>query len=215
MRAAARAGVESSWCNGLETAVSAGAALRRGLLGVAAVALAIAAGCGSVENRSGAQKFVYTQEQEKGAVIVLSAGANEKCFSFATRLKLLRADAPYNGPAIAFLPVDSYAVKSEFSDHQGYLHVLRLPPGSYYLAPYINNPALEMKEVPRADFSVSAGEVAYLGEYFLQRACGLSGSAVFRDQWERDMALLKARNPALAQAPIARRVLGFTGQARL
>jgi hypothetical protein len=181
----------------------------------AAVLISFLAACASVENRTSAEKFTYSQNEKENAVIVLSVGAAEKCISFVTRLKLLASESPYNGPTLAFLPVDSYVVKSEFSDHHGYLHVLRLKPGSYYFAPYINNPALDMKQVPRMDFRVAAGEVVYLGEYFMDRSCGLSDSGALRDRSERDLALLKSKNPALAQAQVEKRILHVTGQMKL
>jgi len=170
------------------------------------------AACASFDNKTGAEKFSYSPSDKDMAVVVLSAGAADMCVSFATRLKLLAAGSPYGGSSLAFLPVDSYVVKSEYADHHGYLHVLRLKPGRYYFAPYINNPSVRMTQVPRADFAVSAGEVVYLGEYYLRQHCGISNSGVFLDRSDRDLALLKSKNPALSQATIQKRILSVTGQ---
>lgn len=64
----------------------------------------------------------------------------------------------------------------------------------------------------RADFRVDAGEVVYLGEYFLTSACGASNSGAFRDASARDLGLLGQKNAALAQSSIKRRVLAATGE---
>lgn len=168
--------------------------------------------CASVENRTGAEKFTYSQSDSDMAVIILSVGAADKCISFVTRLKLLPAESPYSGRNLAYLPVDSYVVKSEYTDHHGYLHVLRLKPGSYYFTPHINNPALGITRAFRADFTVSRGEVVYLGNYYLHQACGYSSSGSFSDQSERDLALLRSKNPTLSQASIQKRILRVTGQ---
>jgi hypothetical protein len=172
-------------------------------------------GCATVDNRHGAEKFAYAPENPEEAVVILSLGATEKCFNYVTRLKLLPAAAPYSGPMIASLPVDSYVIKSEYTDHHGYLHVLRLKPGSYYLAPFINNPRVKVSYASRADFSVKAGEVVYLGEYFLEQACGLSTGGQYRDQADRDLELLKSKNPALSRANIQKRILRTTGKVEL
>jgi hypothetical protein len=186
------------------------------LRSVVAVAstLLLFGGCAPVENRTGAEKFIYSQSDKEMAVVILSVGAADMCISFVTRLKLLPAESPYSGRTVAYLPVDSYVVKSEYSDHHGYLHVVRLKPGSYYFTPHINNPAVGVTRAFRADFTVSGGEVVYLGNYYLHQSCGLSSSGSFSDQWERDLALLKSKNPPLSQAPIQKRILRVTGQIR-
>ncbi len=178
-----------------------------------AMSVSLLGGCAIYDNRTSADKFVYSQDESQTAVIILSAGAVQNCISASTRLKLLASTSLYNADVFAFLPVDGAAIKSEFSDHHGYLHVVRHNPGSYYFAPFIMNPYVMMTAASRADFSVSAGEVVYLGEYFLGQACGIQNSATFRDQSERDLALLKLKNPILASASIKKRLLKVTGQA--
>lgn len=166
-------------------------------------------GCGMVPNRYSAAKLDLSARPEE-AVALLSAGAPERCITNATQLEL-RQDGRFSN--VAYLPVDNYAVPSDFTTHHGYLHAVRLSPGRYYLSPHIANPYVTIKKVPRIDFTVSAGEVVYLGEFFLVQSCGSENLAELRDREERDLALLREKNPALAAAPIVKRIPVFASSA--
>lgn len=169
-------------------------------------------GCASVENRTSAERFTFPEASSDDAIIILSVGAPKECISFVTHLRLLKAESPYDGKRIASLPVDSYVVKSEYSDHHGYLDVLRVSPGEYYFAPTIANPALKAKKISRADFSVSAGEIVYLGDFFLSQACGSSINGIFTDKFERDRKLLVGKNARFLTVGIKKNVLSFNAE---
>lgn len=147
------------------------------------------------------------------AFVVLSAGAPEKCIATSTFLKLKAATEPYGGKDIALLSVDGYAVKSDFADHHGNLHAVQLAPGRYYVAAWIANPYVKPVRVQKAEFTVGAGEVVYLGEYFMPVSCVWNPSVEWRDQQERDLKLLVQKNPALASRAVTKRIGAFTGYA--
>ena len=64
-----------------------------------------------------------------------------------------------------------------------------------------------------APLALKAGEVVYLGEYWVAVSCALNTKSEFRDQEARDMALLKQKNPAFANVKISKRIAAFTGYA--
>jgi hypothetical protein len=67
--------------------------------------------------------------------------------------------------------------------------------------------------VQKAEFTVGAGEVVYLGEYFMPVSCVWNPSVEWRDQQERDLKLLGQKNPALASRAVTKRIGAFTGYA--
>jgi hypothetical protein len=119
----------------------------------------------------------------------------------------------HGGKDIALLSVDGYAVKSDFADHHGNLHAVKLAPGRYYVAAWIANPYVKPVRVQKAEFTVGAGEVVYLGEYFMPVSCVWNPSVEWRDQQERDLKLLVQKNPALASRAVTKRIGAFTGYA--
>ena len=175
--------------------------------------LALLTGCGTLNNRNHPENISTTQVSSGSGIVILSAGAPEKCFSTSTFLKVLPAARSYFDSEVALLSVDGYAVKSDFADHHGYLHAVPLAPGTYYLAAWIANPYVKPVHVPKAEFSVSAGEVIYLGEYYMSVSCVWNPQSQFRDQEKRDMALLAQMNPTLAKAHVVKRISAFSGYA--
>ena len=173
----------------------------------------VTAGCGTFNSEYNARTVNMTELPKDRAVIILSTGAAERCISFATILKVSPAGTPYNKGGVAAFYVDAYTIKSDFADHQGNLQTVSIPAGSYYLSPWAVNPYLSAVKVPKAEFSVSAGEVVYLGEYYMPVACSLNTVASFRDQQERDVALLIKQNPEFARATIIKRIPKFSGYA--
>ncbi|HKS54184.1 MAG TPA: hypothetical protein VJS12_02800 [Steroidobacteraceae bacterium] len=178
-----------------------------------AIGLAALSGCGTLQNRNGAEMLTAADVTGDAAFVVLSAGAPEKCFATSTFLKLKAATEPYGGKDIALLSVDGYSVKSDFADHHGNLHAVKLAPGQYYVAAWIANPYVTAVRVKKAEFTVGAGEVVYLGEYFMPVSCVWNPSVEWRDQQERDLKLLALKNPALAGRTITKRIAAFTGYA--
>jgi hypothetical protein len=93
-----------------------------------AIAIAVLSGCGTLQNRNGAEMLTAADITGDAAFVVLSAGAPEKCIATSTFLKLKAATEPYGGKDIALLSVDGYAVKSDFADHHGNLHAVNWRP---------------------------------------------------------------------------------------
>lgn len=168
--------------------------------------------CG-LPNRLRPEKVSASDISGSAAIVVLSTGAPEPCTSTATEIDIKPASEPYSGSNAAYMPVDTSMVKSDFADHHGFLHVVRLEPGAYYLTTGIGNPYVKAVQVPKYDFSVSAGEVVYLGEYYMSVSCAWNTVSAFRDQEQRDIALLKQRNPAFAKVSVVKRIPAMSGYA--
>lgn len=177
------------------------------------VGVALLAGCGTLQNRNGAEMLPAAEITDGASFVVLSAGAPEKCIATSTFLRLKAATEPYNSKDIALLSVDGYSVKSDFADHHGNLHAVKLAPGQYYVAAWIANPYVSPVRVQKAEFTVGAGEVVYLGEYFMPVSCVWNPVVVWRDQQDRDLKLLAQKNPALASRSVTKRIAAFTGYA--
>jgi len=134
----------------------------------------------------------------------MSTGAAHSCNRMATHLNVAPVGSPYSENVVAYLEVDNFVVKSDFGDHQGNINVLRLPPGEYEIYPswMVAYPI----KVTYERFSVHSGDTIYLGEYFLDVACTESPHAIFRDQSNRDLSLVKQRNPAFANVAFETRI---------
>jgi hypothetical protein len=107
------------------------------------------------------------------------------------------------------MQVDGFKFESGYPDHLGKLRVLAVPAGDYqfYVSPL--NQMARPTQVPRAKITVAAREVVYRGEYFLIVACGLKTLGVFRDEEEGNLALLRERNPKVADLSIVKRLPVF------
>jgi hypothetical protein len=181
-----------------------------------AVLVAAVSGCGAIPNRYAPERLSLANQPKDVGTVILSAGAAERCAQAVTILKVKEASASYHSVSdVAMLSVDNYSVKSDFDGHHGLLHVFTVPAGSYYLAPWLARPFTKSIQIPKAEFSVASGEVVYLGEYFLTTACSWSTVAAFRDQAERDLALLRQKNPQFVGVPITKRIAAYTGYAVL
>lgn len=169
------------------------------------------AGCGTMSNRLAPEGVDVASVPPEAGIAVLSTGAPQKCVSTATFLNLQPRGGTYGRDNLLGVAVDVYVIPSDFQEHYGFLHALVLKAGDYQLYPSIANPYVQAKRVPKAEFSVRAGEVVYLGEYFQPISCTLNPSSEVRDQETRDMALLAKKNPALAARPYEKRLLEFSG----
>jgi len=179
-----------------------------------AAILVFVAGCAAFGNRLGPEKLSIAEVPADAAVVILSAGAPERCVQHATFLNIWPADVPFLlTNVITSFNVDGYAVQSDFPTHQGSLSVLKLKPGTYALVPMTASFTTKAVVTPKAEFSVAPGEYVYLGEFWMLQACALSTRMQFRDQEARDMALLKQKNPAFGNVEITKRIVKFTGWA--
>jgi hypothetical protein len=133
------------------------------------------------------------------------------CLEAGTELNVAPAGSGYRRHVLFKINVDNFFVKSDYPDHQGSLSVFALKAGEYQLYPTVLRPFLTPKQVPKAEFTVVAGEVVYVGEYFMTVSCRWSDYQELRDEEPRDMALIEAKNPKLAAMPKAKRMAKFTG----
>jgi hypothetical protein len=172
------------------------------------------AGCGTMTNKYGPALLATTASNASTGIVIVSTGAKEKCISAATFLKVLKTEQTYYSFEQALFSVDAYVFKSDFSEFHGNLHAVRLPEGSYYLAPYVANPSLRATRIPKYDFSVKAGEVTYLGHYFMSVHCNpVTGSAQFQDEWTRDRALFRKMQTNVETSNVRKQILEPSGLA--
>jgi len=176
--------------------------------GAALLAVSLLAGCGSMDNRTGADRLpeAALNGKDKG-VLVLSTGAPERCVSMSTFLKIIDAKTGSAPDSTDLIGVDVYIHKSDFSDHHGTINAVALPPGRYELRPWLANPYFVPTVTPNYVIEISAGELIYGGEVFMPKACSSNTAFVIRDRFDRDIELAIAKNPALAGRPIEKRLL--------
>jgi hypothetical protein len=179
-----------------------------------AIALVLG-GCGTVINRYAPEAIADAPIPAGSGRIILSTGAPRGCSSAPTYLKLLPEGATLREQELARPNVDSFALKSDFVDHQGNLHVIAVPAGNYYFAPWIDNPDIHPVRQPKATFSVAAGETVYLGEYYMPQSCGLSTLYEINDQMTRDMTLLKSMAPRFDTLRVTKRLMVLSGDVPL
>lgn len=181
---------------------------RSRLFFAAALPLALAA-CAVYKNENGAERIAYVPGDTSSGIAILSTGAPHSCAMGGSALRLMRRgfDEVFTPP---YLPVDDPAVRSDYTDHFGFLYVLRLPPGKYFLISRPLDSSLTSTRSDRFDFSIAAGEIAYLGEFHTDSPCDSLSQGRFTDRWERDAALLATKNPALSHAEVQSRVLQRT-----
>jgi uncharacterized protein YceK len=173
----------------------------------------VLAGCGTVNNRFGPQTLSDSVPNSSTGVVLISTGAKEKCITASTFFKVLKDEHKYFDREIGLLSVDAYPLKSDFSNFHGNVHALALPAGRYYLAPWLANPYTTPKRITRYDFDVKAGEVTYLGNYYMSVQCSLSTTGAFTDYLERDLAVVLSKKPSLNTASVRKQILKPTGLA--
>ena len=182
--------------------------MRHGLLIAMILALI---GCGTITNQYTPENTAEAPLAAGAGRIIFSTGAARGCVSESTYLKLLPEGASYDDKEIARFSVDSYALKSDFADHQGNLHMIAIPAGHYYLAPLMDNPVIHSVDHPLATLAVAAGETVYLGEYYMPEACTLTQLYEVHDQMIRDMELLKSKVPRFDTSQVDRRLMVLSG----
>lgn len=154
-------------------------------------------------------KFNLSSLGQDNGVVLMSVGAAESCLIASTLLNVLKSTDPWNQIPIATLPVDNSIFKSQFSDHHGGLYVFEIPAGDYNIIPWqLDTVPIKM---PKAPFSIDAGEVLYLGEYRMLRSCSRVISGEFQNRYVRDLEILKLKNPSLAETVVTVRLPQFSG----
>jgi hypothetical protein len=84
-------------------------------------------------------------------------------------------------------------------------------PGNYQIYQATRNIYYQPIQVPKAEILVRAGEVVYIGEYYMTESCGTSTAGIFRDNEARDIALLQKLNPDFLGVLITKRIATFNG----
>lgn len=148
---------------------------------------------------------------------MLSTGLAAGCRARNDLLYLFPANASYFDDPVASFKLDSLLPDSDFKDHRGYIYNATVPPGEYYFALYRKGTPSYFKGlvVPKYDVSVSAGEVLYVGEFYIQTqsSCDYMTNTSFRDEEERDVPLLTTMNPSLSVTAIVKRIPSHSGSA--
>lgn len=165
-----------------------------------AVAATALLGCAqSITNYAAPERAATELRQDRGRVI-LSAGAPAACLTGEYIIEVRRRGSlGFSGATSALVFVNAIQIRSDYTSHFGTLNVWQLTPGEYEIGQG-NQPAL-------AHFTLLAGETIYLGELLALRGCRGDSSVVINDRWDRDGAIIRDRNPALAGQPITRRIM--------
>jgi len=173
--------------------------------------LLILSSCGTLKNPYAPEKLATTTAPAGAGLIVFSTGAPRTCVSEPTFLKLLPEGASDRDKEIARVSVDAWSMASDFADHQGNLHAIAIPAGSYYFTPSVDSTVVRTVLQPKALFSVTSGETVYLGEYYMLEACTLSALYEVHDEMTRDMALLKSKDSRFDPSKVTKRLMVLSG----
>jgi hypothetical protein len=101
--------------------------------------------------------------------------------------------------------LDSREDPSDFPEYHGTVNAVRLPPGSYDLIPGTLNYTTRTR--PRFLLEVRAGETTYAGELYMAWNGEREALFTVRDRYERDLAVARAKNPAVEARPVVKRLL--------
>lgn len=140
-------------------------------------------------------------------VVVLSLGTEKKRRAHTTQLWIYDQEAKRQARPVPELVMDMVGLRGDFDGHHGSVNAFPLAPGRYSLRPQRLNLYARTKQLPSFDFEVRAGEITYVGELFMVYRNSLEGHFTIRDQYERDMAVARAKNPAFESRPVVKRLL--------
>jgi hypothetical protein len=126
-------------------------------------------------------------------LVLFSTGAEKTSVFSQTGLDLRAAGARSEWGRVA-ITFDFWREPSDFQGEHGNVRMLALEPGSYCLHPFVRTKVFGNYRSlpPEFAFRVRAGTVSYLGSIFLA-----NGSVSVRDRRDRDLALVRAKNPGL------------------
>jgi hypothetical protein len=186
--------------------------MNRFLLPALLASLASLGGCASLDYKLAPENADASALARGSAIVIASGGAPQQCISAATGMTVAPAGSHFGKDGVIGFNVDSYVFKSDFTDHYGTLSVFQIEPGAYEVYPYTQNPMLMQTRIPKAQFTVAAGEMVYIGEFFAVSGCGPGESRVqVRDEEARDTSLLRSRNPGFRDIGITKRIAVFDG----
>ena len=142
------------------------------------------------------------------ARIIVTGGTPRACGGGRVFLVGVARHGRYdNLSRVADANIEGGMLKSHFDDHYGRINVISVKPGRYILYP-VGAAGLQNKGTPPTwEFEVAAGELAYVGELFVDTPCGsMVGRVGLFDYQERDVAVLRSLNPAFADTPVVKRI---------
>lgn len=161
--------------------------------------------CGTVNNTAIQSLSPEVFHSAQNGVAIFSVGAKEPCTSFASAVLVWDGATHKRVETVPGIFINNAFQKSEFSDHQGAVDAIALPPGTYYFQAAGVNPFYTTTVAPTMHFEVSPSETTYIGEIYLPIACTPHAQYEVRDSFERDMAIVKQKNPdALKREPVKR-----------
>ena len=148
--------------------------------------------------------------QDSG-IVVVSTGGVESCGTTATALYFQPKGSAYSDAPVAGPNINWGAYKSDYSDRRGAMNVFQLKAGEYQVFARTIDANMVGKQIPKAEFSLSSGEILYLGEYYVSTPCSVLFHGEFRDQEERDFAILRQERPDLVSKPHSKTIPVFNG----
>lgn len=137
-------------------------------------------------------------------VVVLSVGASETRADNQTMLLVFDRASNRLVPDLSIW-IDSREEPSDFPEYHGNVHAVRLPPGSYSLTPGTLN--FTTRTRPTFPLEVRAGETTYVGELYMAWNGEREALFTVRDRYDRDLAVARAKNPAIEARPVVKRLL--------
>jgi hypothetical protein len=141
------------------------------------------------------------------AKIIVTGGAPSRC---GLRVFLIGVSRPGSYVVlnrVAEANIADGVLKSHFTDHHGRVNVISLKPGRYIVYPLAGGTLQNAGTPPSFQFEAVAGELTYIGELYVDASCGaMSGHVAMFDREARDLAVLKALNPAFADVPVVKRI---------
>ncbi len=138
------------------------------------------------------------------SIVILSTTTNETCVASGSAFTMIRTTDNQIQPGAIF--INNYAMKPDFESIIGNLYVFQVPPTTYTFQHEILNPYLSSKR-PATDifFTVKPNEVVYVGNIHNNGECNLDIS--IQDQAQRDLQLFMAKNPAIFEGDIVKRLM--------
>lgn len=141
------------------------------------------------------------------AKIIVTGGAPTTC---GLRVFLVGVARPGRYAALSRVAEANIAdgvLKSHFTDHHGRINVISLEPGRYIVYPVAGGTLQNAGTPPTFEFEAVAGELTYIGELYVDAACGaMEGKVTMTDRQARDLAVLEKLNPAFVGVPVVKRI---------
>ena len=152
------------------------------------------------------------QLNENNSIVVLSTAAKEDSIPYHIGLGIRRIE---DGKTAEFVQVNPQAVKSNFPDYYGFLHILSFKPGKYFFTLETVSPMIWFSRPSSVIcFEVREDEVVYIGEVFVEYFMkGFSKEyvrIVINDQFDRDVGIFLEKNPSFKLENIRKRIPGHT-----